>query len=459
MYRKSEKTKKSKLAEEQLKLLETEEGTVKHFFGSWDKIFNEVSEPRKEHLLTYPLSSLLFSGTMMYLLRLGSRRQINFDFRNNENVEEKFRSLWGIDQIPHGDTLNYAFKNIEVDEIQEVLCQLVETLIRKKVLDRWRLFGRYFRVAIDGTGELTFSERHCENCLTRKFKSGKVLYYHPVLEAKLVTPNGFAFSLMTEFIENPEDLAEGDKQDCEFKAFKRLAKRLKKRFPRLPICLLLDGLFANGPSMTICEKNKWKYITVLKDSDLKNLHRSFEVAWGAHKENHKTILIGENSEITQEYRWENKIRYEDSKNEVHYPNLTECVEKKASGTKTKHLWITNIKTTFNNVDVLSNNGGRLRWKIENEGFNVQKNGGYNLEHTYSRDPNARKVFYLLLQIAHLIFQLIEKGSLFRKAFPKGLGSQRNLAKRILEAWRNLKISPSDFRDLGEGRFQIRFDTS
>ena len=449
----------TKLEKEQLALLNAMSGTVKHFFGGWGKIFSKVADPRQENLLTYPLPSLLFSGTLMYLLRLGSRRQINFDLRNNENVEEKFHSLWEISQIPHGDTLNYAFKNIAVDEIQEVLCQLAETLIRKKVLDRWRLLGRYFRIAIDGTGELTFPERHCENCLTKKFKNGKILYYHPVLEAKLVMPNGFAFSLLTEFIENPEDLAKGDKQDCEFKAFKRLAKRLKKRFPRLPACLLLDGLFANGPSMSICEKNRWKYITVLKDGDLKNLHRSFEVAWGAHKKNRKTTLIGKNSEITQEYRWENKIRYEDSKKEVHYPNYTECVEEKANGTKAKHVWITNIKTTFNNVDVLSNNGGRLRWKIENEGFNVQKNGGYNLEHAYSRDPNARKVFYLLLQIAHLIFQLIEKGSLFRKAFPKGMGSQRNLAKRILEAWRNLNISLSDFRDLGEGRFQIRFDTS
>lgn len=285
------------------------------------------------------------------------------------------------------------------------------------------------------------------------------MYYHPVLEAKLVMPNGFAFSMMTEFIENPEDLAEGDKQDCEFKAFKRLAKRLKKRFPRLPICLLLDGLFANGPTMTICEDMNWKYIIVLKDNSLKNVHRSFEVAWGAHKENHKTILAGKNQEIFQEYRWENKINYEDSKNKKHSLNIAECVEEKSNATKIKYKWITNIPVSFNNVDVLANNGGRLRWKIENEGFNVQKNGGYNLEHAYSRDPNARKVFYLLLQIAHLIFQLVEKGSLFRKAFPKGLGSQRNLAKRILEAWRNLDIRANVFSNLGKGRFQIRFDTS
>ena len=28
--------------------------------------------------------------------------------------------------------------------------------------------------------------------------------------------------------------------------------------------------------------------------------------------------------------------------------------------------------------------GRLRWKIENEGFNTQKNGDYELEHKFNR---------------------------------------------------------------------------
>jgi hypothetical protein len=120
---------------------------------------------------------------------------------------------------------------------------------------------------------------------------------------------------------------------------------------------------------------------------------------------------------------------------------------------------TNHNISFNKVDVLANTGGRLRWKIENEGFNVQKNGGYHLEHAYSHHPNAKKVFYLLLQLAHLLFQLIEKGSLFRKAFPTGVGSQKNLAARLLEAWRNLPISPAAFCRLYGGRSQIRFDTS
>lgn len=40
-----------------------------------------------------------------------------------------------------------------------------------------------------------------------------------------------------------------------------------------------------------------------------------------------------------------------------------------------------------------------RWKIENQGFDVQKRHGYALEHVWCRDKNAMKVVYLLIQIA------------------------------------------------------------
>jgi hypothetical protein len=115
--------------------------------------------------------------------------------------------------------------------------------------------------------------------------------------------------------------------------------------------------------------------------------------------------------------------------------------------------------TARNVDTLADQAGRLRWKIENEGFNIQKNGGFNLQHPYSQNDTARKVFYYLLQIAYLLFQLLEKGSLFRQAFLQGVGSLRNIASRLLEGWRNLRLSPTAFCNLYSGRYQIRFDSS
>jgi hypothetical protein len=56
--------------------------------------------------------------------------------------------------------------------------------------------------------------------------------------------------LMSEFLDNTVDEV-SSKQDCELKAFHRLAKRLNTAFPRLPITLLLDGLYANGPVMAL----------------------------------------------------------------------------------------------------------------------------------------------------------------------------------------------------------------
>jgi hypothetical protein len=324
-------------------------------------------------------------------------------------------------------------------------------------LYRYRLLDHYFVIAIDGTGRLSFAEPHCPHCLTRT-QHDKTLYYHPVLEAKLITPHGFAFSLMTEFIENPGRYPR--KQDCELKAFYRLAKRLKQRFPRLPICLSLDGLFAGGPTFTLCERYSWKYMIVLQEDDLPSVNEEFNALLPLAPENHLRFRTGPQNKTQQDYRWINDISYVDSKRNEHSLAVIECLESK-SKTKgkrktTRFKWVTNFTVKAKQALTLAYEGGRLRWKIENEGFNVQKNGGFELEHAYTQHPQASKVFYFLLQIAHLLAQLMEKGSLFRHAFPKGVGSAKNIAFRLLEAWRNLRLSADQIQQMLSVRPRIRF---
>jgi len=248
-----------KQQQEQFSILNAFITTFYHFFGDFDALFQSVDDPRRPELITYPLEALAFAGVLMYLCRLGARRQIAYLFRENGPSAAKFQALFGTDTCPHGDTLNVAFGRLDPDQVQAVITALIRTLIRNKVLYRYRLLDWYFVVAIDGTGRLMFPERHCPHCMTVTH-NGQTTYYHPVLEAKLVLPNGFAFSIMTEFIENPGE--NPSKQDCELKAFYRLAERLKAEFPRLPICLSLDSLFAGGPTMSICERHNWKFMIV-----------------------------------------------------------------------------------------------------------------------------------------------------------------------------------------------------
>ena len=120
----------------------------------------------------------------------------------------------------------------------------------------------------------------------------------------------------------------------------------------------------------------------------------------------------------------------------------DCTETSPLGEKHYFAWITGLFVTKTNAAHIAEKGGRARWKIENEAFNRQKNHGPNLEHAYSLDPEKWKAYYYLLQIAFLITQLVERGSLLRQLAaelhrtPQQLfGSLANIVHRLREILR------------------------
>ena len=72
-------------------------------------------------------------------------------------------------------------------------------------------------------------------------------------------------------------------------------------------------------------------------------------------------------------------------------------------------WLTDLTGTGKNAGEFAR-VGRGRWQIVNEGFNIQKNIRYDIQHANSEDYNAMKCHYLLTQIADILLQLYEKGS-------------------------------------------------
>ena len=84
--------------------------------------------------------------------------------------------------------------------------------------------------------------------------------------------------------------------------------------------------------------------------------------------------------------------------------------------------------------------GRGRWKIENEGFNNQKNGIYDIEHLNSRDSNAMKNHYLLTQIADIMMQMYLA---WRPLIRETGQSIKNTSSRLLESFRRQTITDED----------------
>ena len=103
------------------------------------------------------------------------------------------------------------------------------------------------------------------------------------------------------------------------------------------------------------------------------------------------------------------------KHTLQYLKCTETINKEKTNKilTTNFVRVTNLPTDKSTVKNLSK-AGRLRWKIENEGFNEEKNNGYAMQHLYSRTSfNAQQNYYQSMPIAHLINQLYEiSGALY-----------------------------------------------
>ncbi len=103
-------------------------------------------------------------------------------------------------------------------------------------------------------------------------------------------------------------------------------------------------------------------------------------------------------------------------------------------------------------------GGRDRWIIENQGFNTQKNGGYELEHAFSESNAATKCFYVLMQIGHTFNQLLEKGSLLRGRIQAEMGSLRVFLLRMWAVLTEVRLDPVQLQRVLARHIQIRFES-
>lgn len=446
--------------------------TRDHFFPDFLQRLSELPDPRHPDRIVYSKEHLFHLGLCMFLFHCGSRSQLE-----NERKTPAFRhnllTLSGTDeeQTASADTMNYLMENLPSDGLMEELPgQMLLRLIDSRTLDKYRNSCGEFMIAIDGVHMFTRKGRWPR--AVYKEIGGETYSFYCALEAKLVTSDGFAFSLATMFIETEEQYV---KQDCELKAFYRLAEILKKRFPRLPICLLLDGLYVNKTVLDICEKNHWGYFITFKDGSIPNLY----AAMLDNLDDSLSVDSRPEPGVLQHISWALNLKHEGRRTHALF-----CRETTIGADKievSNFVWVTDTRPDKHNAAVLAEEA-RNRWIIENQGFNVQKNEGYELEHNYGTVGFAMENYYYLLQIAHMLHQLMIRSDLFPKlqrkfivretqAWPEKtkiflaaiaatamehFRTVKNFVKRLAESFRNQLFSELATNPEVLGKIQIRF---
>ena len=233
---------------------------VRQRFPFLNRMFNALPDRRTSGDCLYDTATIVWMVVVLgFICRQGSRNGMDA-VRNTGQAPANLLALSGQRRWPQNrpvtapctQTVTRLFDTLDPVMLEAVLVAATHTLIRGKLFDSTRLAGRVL-VVVDGTKEESYRR------LTAPWRRK----YRYVLHAKIIGPDGTILTVMAESCDHYD--TERGKLDCERAAFQRLAVRLKAAFPKLPICIIGDALFACEAAFETCERFGWKYIFTFKE--------------------------------------------------------------------------------------------------------------------------------------------------------------------------------------------------
>lgn len=404
---------------------------IKQYFPKLCNWIDNLTDTRNQSYIKYDLKVCLLTQILAFCSSYQSMNSIGRDFNDDvviSNINNILKTNYV--ELPHKDTLINVISSIKFNELENIQKNIIKTLIRSKMFDKYRFNDLYFHVVIDGTGLYSTKVNLGEQAISKVYNKGEeneyTLYSFYALEAKLVCGN-MTFSLATEFVENETYIDEDgktyrlfDKQDCELKAAYRLMRKIKKNFPKLPIIIGGDALYLGKPFLDLCSELNFEYIIRYKESDAPTIKRNLE-----------EIKIVEDN-----YEYQNDIIFGDLKNKDFYTVNVISYDEETINEETGKVETTNF-SYVTSLKIISNNKenivllGRRRWKIENKGFKEQKSDILNITHIYTKNCEGTKNIYLLIQFAHTLLNLLNYGDVLILSLKTTKNEVSNLIRKAL----------------------------
>lgn len=366
------------------------------------------------------LTDALMSGFAMFSLK--SPSLLAFD---KQRVEGNLETIYGIPHAPCDTRMRERLDPVSPESLRASFTSVFRQLQRGKALEEMVFLDGYYLLALDGTGYFSSQTIHCDSCLHKVHRNGAITYYHQLLGAAILHPDRReVIPLMPEPIIQQDGT---EKNDCERNAAKRFMTKLRQDHPHLKFIVTEDSLSSNAPHIETLHDAACHYILGVKEGDHTYLFNQVQAAEDAgavtYYERHDRP-----TGVVHRFRFVNAMPLNASRADVRV-NFIEYWE--ITQDQVQHFsWVTDLRVSKRNVYKLMQ-GGRARWKIENETFNTLKNQGYNFEHNYGHgEKNLSVVFATLMMLAFLVDQTQQLCcGLFQAVWVK-LGSKRLLWERM-----------------------------
>lgn len=393
--------------------------------------FSKIPDPRefsKDTVIS--ITDHLMSGLAVFGLKCPSL--LDYDRKRSENViAQNLHDLYHVNTPPCDTYLRERLDQIDPEHIRPAFKQIFALFQRGKGLEEFEYLDGHFLISGDGTGQFSSGNVCCPQCCIKEHQNGTKTYYHQMFGACIVHPDRKnVLPLCPELIQNQDG---SSKNDCERNACKRFLENFRREHPHLKAILVEDGLSSTAPHIRMIEEFRLKYILGAKPGDHEFLFEQLNTSIEAEYHEIKT-----DDGCYHQFRFLNGASLNKSNQDVKV-NVLEYRQTDPKGKEMNFSWVTNILISIINVKKIAE-GGRSRWKIENETFNTLKNLGYNFERNYGHGKKyLSTVLCLLMMLAFLIDQIQEIScSLFRRC-KKFAGTYKGLWYTMQTLFRYVRL--------------------
>ncbi len=235
------------------------------------KCFDQIPDYRPNHCANgIPFPNFAKSAFAMMHQKYDSLLSFDTDQADpviRHNLETLYHVKDG--KVPCDTHMREILDPIDPGEFRKPFKKLFSLVQRNKLLKAFEFkcanLKDYYLMPVDGTGLFYSGECRCNDCCVKNKGKTNESYYHNLMGGCIVHPDQ---KTVIPFAPEAIVLQDGaTKNDCEKNAIKRYLAHMKREHPHLDFIVLLDGLYADNPTIELIKGYEWHYIIVAKDGN------------------------------------------------------------------------------------------------------------------------------------------------------------------------------------------------